>query len=445
MTRRLSFATPFLVAIFTVVSLYAGNADRLDAGQMVVPMVFALAIAGLFLLLFWLFPPTNEAAPLVASSFTVSFLIWHTMPWYILVMLLAVTLLIGVWGKRSTTAGTLFLCAILAFAIITSGAMVVGGAAERTSSLNPNIYTYRPGQPNIYFIVPDRMPSFAAMRESGIDPDRTLADLRALGFYVNENQLSQDPYTVDYSGEVHTTRTMRFFASVLNGGQSIPMAIPYQDCRAMIKGNSAFTQLHAAGYKIKNVASWFAETSSFTNADENLTYQNVSFLERLFQHELSVAYFKRTIMAGLNLRVWESDDPQRRVETGRLMWQRERILEVAKSGETSTFVIAHLLFPHEPYIYADPADTIPAQYQSNIRAALSFIDELAASIRLLDPSAIIIIQSDEGMAYRKPAELNNGLSPVQWNGVFTAWYLPDYAGDKDKIKHTEILGEVIKK
>jgi hypothetical protein len=442
--RKLSFAAPFLVAIFTVISLYAGNADRLEPGQMVAPMVFALAIAGLFLLLFWLFRPTSDAATFVAALFSFVFLVWHLLNWYELSVLMAGALFFGVVSKKRLLNGTLLLCLILALSLSYSSVVAGITAAGRADTVAAGGYTYTLGQPNIYFIVPDRMPSFAAMRESGIDPEQALADLRALGFYVNENQLSQDPYTVDYTGEVHTTRTMRFFASVLNGGQAIPMEIGYQDCRALIVGNSAFTQLHAAGYRIKNVASWFAETSRFTEADENLTYENVGFLENLFRDELSGAYFERTILAGLNFRVWEPDASKVRVETGRVFWQRDQVLKVAESGETSTFTFAHLLFPHEPYIYADPADSIPAQYEANIRAALAFLTDLVGTIRAADPSAVIIIQSDEGMAYRKPIELNNDLSPVQWNGVFTAWYLPDYTGNKDKIKHTDILAVVVK-
>jgi hypothetical protein len=438
--RKLSFAAPFLVAIFTVISLYAGNADRLEPGQMVAPMVFALAIAGLFLLLFWLFRPTSDAATFVAALFSFVFLVWHLLNWYELSVLMAGALFFGVVSKKRLLNGTLLLCLILALSLSYSSVVAGITAAGRADTVAAGAYTYTLGQPNIYFIVPDRMPSFAAMRESGIDPEQALADLRALGFYVNENQLSQDPYTVDYTGEVHTTRTMRFFASVLNGGQAIPMEIGYQDCRALIVGNSAFTQLHAAGYRIKNVASWFAETSRFTEADENLTYEDVGFLENLFRDELSGAYFERTILAGLNFRVWEPDASKRQVEQGRLMWQRWEILTAAKPN-SSTFVFAHLLFPHEPFIYGDPAAKIPEQYKANIRAALTFLTDLAGSIRAADPSAIIVIQSDEGMAYRKPIELNNDLSPVQWNGVFTAWYFGGYVytGDLDEVKHTDIL------
>jgi hypothetical protein len=430
--RKLSFAAPFLVAILMVISLYAANADRLEPGQMVAPMVYGLAVAGLFLLLFWLFRPTSEAAPIVSAIFTLAFLTWHLVAYWIWLSIFGMVLVMVFLEpkhKAYRPAGY-FLTMVLTLSLVVSVVQAGVASAGRVNALPAAAYTPKPGQPNIYFIVPDRMPSFAAMRESGIDPEQALADLQALGFYVNENQLSQDPYTVDYSGEVHTTRTMRFFASALNGGRLIPMEILYRDCRTLIKDNAAFDQFHSGGYRIVNVASWFAETSNFTEA-ENLAYQDVGFLENLFRDELSGAYFERTILAGLNFRVWEPDASKVRVETGRLLWQRWEILTAGKPN-TSTFVFAHILFPHEPFIYGDPTATIPEQYYSNIRAAA-------------DPSAVIIIQSDEGMAYRKPIELNYNLSPVQWNGVFTAWYLPGYSGDLDAIKHTDILAVVVGK
>jgi len=445
MMRKLSFATPFLLAIFSVVSLYAANADRLDPGQMGAPLIFGLLIAGLFLLLFWLLRWTAPAAPLYAIFYTGVFLFWNIVPWQVNILSMAVPLLILVFKSRAaTTYSTLYVGLVLAIAIVVSGVQAGIKDAGKVEALAvANSYIYTAGQPNIYFIIPDRLPSPAAMREAGIDPDQALADLRGLGFYVDEDKLSADPYTIDYEGPAHTTRTMRYLASVLNGGAAIPMDIEYQDCRAMIRDNAFFPWLHSRGYKIVNVASWFTETAYFPDADVNLNYKDTTMLERLFQDELTTAYYERTILYGLNLRVLESDSLQRRVESGRLSWQGEQILGIALSSQTSVFAMAHLMAPHEPYVYADQGLSIPEQYYANIRYTLSYLTGLATGIRAADPSAIIIIQSDEGMAYRKPIELNRALSAVQWSGVFSAWYMPDYSGDMELIEHNEILGTVI--
>jgi hypothetical protein len=79
-----------------------------------------------------------------------------------------------------------------------------------------------------------------------------------------------------------------------------------------------------------------------------------------------------------------------------------------------------------------------------IRFTCDYLNSLANDILNADPDAIIIIQSDEGMAYRKPVELNYDLTPVQWNGVFTAWKLPWDDGLAD-LPHTGILNFVLGK
>lgn len=446
MARKLSFTTPFLVAIFSVVSLYAANADRLPPGQMVVPLIFGLLIAGLFLLLFWLLKWTAHAAPLYAIFYTGVFLFWNIVPWQVNVLGMAVALLPLVFkNKTHTTYSTLYVGLVLAIAIVASGVQAGIKDVGKVESLTVgDSYITVAGQRNIYFIIPDRLPSPAAMREAGIDPDQAIADLRSLGFYVDEDKLSTDPYTIGYEGPVHTTRTMRYLASVLNGGASIPIDIGYQDCRTMIRDNALFTWLHSRGYKIVNVASWFAETAEFPDADSNLRYEDVTLMERLFQDELTTAYYERTILYGLNLRVLEADSLQRRVEAGRLVWQGQQITGIAESGQTSVFTFAHLMAPHEPFVYADKGLSIPEQYYANIRYVLGYLTDLAARIRAADPSAIIIIQADEGMAYRKPVELNRDLSAVQWSGVFSAWYIPNYTGkDLDQVRHTDILALVI--
>ena len=444
MIRKISFAAPFMVAIFSVITLYTANADRLDPGQMLAPAIFGLLVAGLFLVLFWLCKWTQAAAPFVASCFTGVFLLWHIAPWPLGVLALVAALAAGVWSKQHSTYGSILFILILVIASFASGVQAAIINAGKVDSLPvADSYLKKPGQPNIYFIVPDRLPSPAAIRESGLDPDQAVSDFRGYGFYINEEQLSADPYTFDWTDEIYTTRTMRYFASVLNGGASIPMDIPYQDCRTMIKDNAGFTWLHERGYEILNFASWFTETARFTDADLNLKYDEVGLFERFIQNELGEAYIDRTILRGLPLRVLQSNSSIVNIEVRRHDWQRERILEIAGANCTSTFVFSHIMLPHEPFVYGDRKSSIQDQYYANIRYALTYITDLAGKIRTADPAAIIIIQSDEGMAYRKPPEINRDLSPVQWSGVFSAWYIPDYLDNKDLINHNEVLNMVL--
>jgi hypothetical protein len=114
------------------------------------------------------------------------------------------------------------------------------------------------------------------------------------------------------------------------------------------------------------------------------------------------------------------------------------------------FVMTHLMLPHEPSVWAADGELQyknlpqPELYLQQIRFTCDYLNSLVNDILAADPSAIIIIQSDEGMAYRKPVELNYDLTQVQWNGVFTAWRLPDPDIDAlSQLKHTEILKYVL--
>lgn len=442
-----TWASPFLVAIFTVISLYASNADRLNPGQMVTPMVFALAIAGIVLLLFWLLPWTSRSAPFPASVFTGCFLLWNIAPWWVFILIMAAVTWATIWGKEKINKPTSFFISIVVTVGIIVSAIQAGlmfNNWEYEGSELAGDYLEEPGQPNIYFIVPDRMPSPEALRQSGIDPDDMIRDLEAQGFYVPESMISEDTYRPDYEGEVYTTRTMRFFAAVLNDGEELPLDISYEDCRQMIREGSVFTTLHEKGYRITNVASWFNETATFSQADVNLEYEDISFLERIFRNELSVTFYERTIFAGLNFRILESEASQFRVESGRHNWQDQTLTELASSGLTSQFAIAHIMLPHEPFIYTIPAaGSQMNKYKDQIRWAMLYITSLATRIREADPTAIIIIQSDEGMAFQKPVELNYDLTLTQWNGVFTAWYLPGLDIDLAGVDHNDILHLVV--
>jgi len=367
--------------------------------------------------------------------------------WIFAILIMMFSFAIAVDLKERSKYPDLYLSLFLIVGIVFSGTQAIVIHSRNYDAIPiSQTYTKVPDQPNIYFIVPDRMPSPQAMIESGLDPEPLVSTLQELDFYVPDNKQSADLYTLDYPNKIYTTRTMRFFASILNSGKYIPTEIPYIDCRSMIRDNEIFTLLHDKGYQIINYASWFTETKQFSAADQNITYGDINILERFVQNELGEAYLDRTILRGLPLRTLFNNED---TEIRRHNWQMDSRLETAKSGCTSTFVISHIMMPHEPFVYADNSKSELNQYYDNINYALTYIKNLAERIRTSDPTAIVIIQSDEGMAFSKPPELNKELSLIQWNGVFTAWYLPwelktgGFLDNLDNIEHTSILDIVL--
>ena len=351
-----------------------------------------------------------------------------------------------------------YLAILFVFAILISSVQAVRESRVIVTSKpsyialsNPPEYLTLKWRPNIYFIVPDRMPSPDAMRESGINPDAFVQSMRDLGFYVKENQVSADPFTATSTDKnIKTTRTMRFFASVLNLGEDIPLDMPYKECRQLITYPKIADVLHANGYSFTNIASWFAETKKI-DADFTYRYPSASLMEKAFDGELVEAFWERSIFRGMNLRVLQPQSMMNQIDRDRHIWQADTLKNVVPNS--SQFVMAHILLPHEPFVWnsegqpqADKSLTIPEQYIQQIKFTENYLMQLALDLRQVDPTAIIIFQADEGMAYKKPVELNYSLSPTQWSGVFTAWYIPG-ADEKvlHQLKHTEILKYILKK
>lgn len=442
----MKYLPPVLTGIFCTVSLYAANAARISIGNIWLPLLLSAALGAFFTLFFSLNKHTEKGAGVIASFWTLAFLLWNVITPAVSVVFLLISLFIGVKFNNATARKVLLVVMTLAIVVSSiSAVFTINGPVVATAT--PIVAGT--DRPNIYFIVPDRMPSIDAMVESGIDPSAFKWELIPKGFYVKDNQLSHDQYTAENPPKVETSRTMRFFASVLNGGKEISLTIPYRECRQLIQVPAIANELHELGYTFWNVGSWFTETSNITNADYNLKFQNQNLYEHIFTGEFNQAFWDRTIIRGLNIKVLL---PQREIAEAdalRHVWQALNVIQISKAPGQH-FVMAHILLPHEPFVWdadgkinyntGDPVKEYTAQIQFACGYLLSLVDGIQSN----DPGAIIIIQSDEGMAYRKPVELNYDLSPVQWNGVLSAWKIkPFNQTELDALKHTEILKYVL--
>lgn len=448
--KRLSYLSPILVSVLTVTTLYSANAYRLEWSQIWIPLIMGLVVALLFMFIFWINPFTSSKMPFMASIFTLAALLFY-IPHPAIAGVLMIGAIVICWRIKHLQKATIFISMIALFGIVVSTGQAVYLNASNNSikANNSPILISENIQPNIYFIVPDRMPNLIGIGEFGVNMYSFNSEMKELGFYVKADQISHDSYTPDCQFNPESTRTMRYFASVLNGGAEIPLTIKYSECRKLIQQPGLFNTLHEKGYYIVNIASWFTETKSLP-ADFTMKYQDIGFMERLFDSELSVAYWQRTIFNGINFRFLQSDDSMGRVERGRVAWQAEELKAwSSKDVPGQKFIICHILMPHEPYVFnsdGGPAKSYlsqPEQYRGQIEYALGYLAILSKHIIENDPTAIIIIQSDEGAAYQKPIELNYSLTDNQWNGVLTAWRIPENTAELSSRKHTEILKFIV--
>ena len=330
---KLRFFAPFLTAILCVMSLYAANADRLPWAQTIYAFPVAIATSLIFMLLFALHPRTARSMPLIATVFTAATLLFYMITPYAAIPLMIIPLVVVIWKKPNTKVIEIPLTILLIVAVMVSSGQAVFANLNSGTTVQPVTTIADTGiQPNIYFIVTDRMPSIDAMKESGIDTGEFVSGMRDLGFYVKENQMSADTYRYNMKQKVNSTRTMRYFASVLNFNRDIPLLISSKDCRNLIQNPKIINYLHANGWSFTNIASWFAETAGI-KADITYKYPVPSLIERMYRDELSIAFWDRTIYRGLNFRKWEGSGITGNLERGRVEWQTSEILAVTGTNQ----------------------------------------------------------------------------------------------------------------
>lgn len=448
--KKLRIFLPVLVAVSVVTTLYAANAERLNWTVIFIPLGIAILISLIFMGLFALHPKTSRMMPFIAAVFTFTVLMWYIITPYAGIALLVLSVAAVFFKKLNTKRieEIMSLSVILAIVIsIVFGIVTNLGVVNTVSGKTP-IVPSQEKLPNIYIIVPDRMPSFDSMFSIGINTTDFEIELYKDSFYIKSDQKSDDEYTPDTKG-VNTTRTMRFMASFLNDGKAIPLRISYKECRQLIGGPSVIEALHEKGYCFYNIGSWFTETQTIYTADYNLRFPGGNWFTAIFQGEFNTAFWRRTIFSGLDFRVYLPQAKMNQTEGLRHVWQAEELITLSKSN-TQQCVFAHIILPHEPYVWNAEGNlqfgsglSEQEKYVEQIRFTCGYLLGIVNGIILNDPDAIIIIQSDEGMGYTD-YELSKQLTSDQWNGVFTAWRIP--GADREELaalKHTGILRWVL--
>lgn len=450
MNNKIQVLTPVLTGMLSVFSVYVPNAERIGLNQLVVPLCYALIISLFFYFLFWMHPLTKKAAPIVSAVFTLCFFLWYMITPYTGIALLTAVIVLTLKIKQLPKANTPVLM-VVSIALVVS--MVMSLTATTWASGKSDVLAIADtggNRPNVYFIIPDRMPSIDAMTESGIDSSEMVLAMRNMGFYVKENQMSHDTYTPYTTEDVVGTRTTRYLGSVLNMGLTVADIDNYSQLLTRIKHPSVISVAHSLGYEYISIGSWFTETASSPDADYNYFYTPSSLIGKCYGQEFAMTVWNTSIMHSVSMGKIIPLYAINEISRDNTLYQIQTIQAVAQL-DRQHFVFMHMICPHPPYVWTAEGEPFNSSgtdevedYTEQIKFAEKFLVDMAEGILASDPTAVIIFQSDEGMAFHDPVELNYGLSQTQWNGVFTAWRIP--GSDENilaTVNHTDILAAVM--
>ncbi len=410
--RRPSLAStvPFhtaLFALYPVVRMYAENRYEVPVGDVVVPLLIIEVVAlGALVLLTWLLHDATRAGIVVSAGVVVVLMFGLLMELLepviqdALVVMVAVgaALVLGAWyfsrriGPRLGEVTLLLNFVALTLVVLAAAAAADGVAAEFSSAdraqAQGTVGTTEGRAParDIYHIVLDRYGSEIALEARfGIDNSEFVGWLRDQGFDV------VDDASANY------TKTLMSLASTL-GMHPLddivesqgPESENLKPLSARIRRNPAGAFLREAGYEYVHLGSWFLGSQRSDIADRSYYLEGADLSFGSLMYETSILPF-------LPLPSPAVTNESKHADNARYQWH---VLESLVDDPGPKYVFAHVLLPHEPYVFLEDGSYDPdrATYETQLRYTNKRLRSLIGSLldRPADERPIIVLQADEG-------------------------------------------------
>lgn len=422
--KRPPVVHPFLLAAFPVLYVYASNVEYAVPLTEVLPWLIGLmAGAGLAMLVAWLaLRGDGLRAGLVATVLVLLFFAYGQIflrveGWAIGGVELGRHLyLLPMWGALAVLGVVAAVRAGRRTALLTKGLNVAAAVlvlinlatigwyklrsggdepptlAQEASALGVPLSPGAEGKRDIYYIIFDRYGGeFALRSQFGFDNRPFLDSLEDRGFFVASDS------TANYQKTAHSLASslnLEFLDGLDGGGTPDNWGPIYE----LLQKHEVGTFLKSRGYRYVHIGSRWQPTATNPQADLNVRLKGDL-------SEFSSAVLESTILPAFGGAIDRLDHRHR--EYLRPLFQFEKLAETRGLGGP-TFVFAHILLPHEPYMFDRNGGFISRKAQDsrtleqNYTEQLLFTNQkvLEAVDRLLEgpeeSRPIIVIQADEG-------------------------------------------------
>lgn len=444
---------PFVVAIFPALALYTHNAQELPLSRILAPVAVSLAAALLVFLVIWFLCRNAKKAGIIVSIlvalmfstgqvFTLTtwlgigepyvggvllFVIWAVLFPYVVYL---------IWRTQKTLRYPTMILNVMAVFLLISCLFRIGIAEAGRLDQDPVSsetgtaveLTTAGGQvlPDIYYIILDRYASNSMLAEVyDFDNSEFFGYLSDAGFYVASES------------SANYVRTLQSLASSLNMEYIDYMDEESSDQTALDAKLEDYTvqrSLKSAGYTFVHVGSWWDPTRENSFADVNINYKaEISeFSESLLSSVMPYSVFSELGVVGDRyINQWE-----------RTVYEFDQLAQIP-SMEEPTFVFAHMLVPHVPYVFDSDGSFLPPEeakersdrdnYINQVMATNTMVRELVDQLLSRSEAApVIILQADEGPY---PERYTADVRGFDWQqatdmeirqkmGILNAYYLP---------------------
>jgi hypothetical protein len=423
---------PFLVAIWSVVLLYGQNTGEVDPADALLPIAWAFLLAGATLAASYVLLRDLRRAGLLATALLLLFLSFGRIleaidsplvtSGRLLIAWAAIGLiaLVGVWRvRRDLHAATFRLNAavllLVGIALIPAVTGELGGRADAAAPGEPD-----PSTPageatagpdrDIYVIVVEDIGSERTLRDDwGMTGESPFAFVDELGF-----QRVRDSHA-NYGKTGHSLASMFNLEYLDDLAERMgPDSGDYGPVYDLLDDPSSARILKDKGYEYVHIGSWWDPTATSSIADVNLGLETPSdFATAWLDTTLVPAITSRLSKVGIHVGVAGLEPHQLQYESAVAGFDA---LDATLDRPGRTFVFAHFLVPHDPYVFdADGGFVTDEERADRSRERLfvdqsrytmdrveSFVREALAGPDETDP--IIVVTTDEGpnpLAYEK--------------------------------------------
>ena len=457
-SRRLSLAAiwhPLAFAAWPVVNLYRANIGETPPREALAATLLCMAVAGIVLNIFMLIVRDVRRCALMTSVVILAVMLWGAgrdaagdpvwlFPVWVGVALVLVVLLALAGGiARELTmvaAGMATVLVLMALVPVVQAKLPDFRAARRPAPANEDIDQAvgdwsAPGPPrDILYLVFDRYGAQASMEDRwSMDLDPFFDDLASRGFVIAPDSAANHLRTAQSLASTFNLRYHRGLAEQY-GPDSANMLPIYE----LLENHLVGRMLKGRGYEYIHIGAWWDPTQSNRNADQNWSYERWK--------DFTLELYRSTILSHFEHRLTgrpRSEELRHGPYNGAL--QQFRDLRRAADRRGPTFTFAHILLPHEPFVfdrhgnYITLDEDIERGRDLNYREQTLFTNELIT--RLLDDvldvpaeqQPIIVLAADEGP---HPVRFKADEDDFDWTAatdeelrekmaVLNAYYLPD--------------------
>jgi hypothetical protein len=451
---------PILFAAYAVLFLYSVNLDEVLPVDAAAPLLRYVAAAAVLTAVLALAFRSARRGAVVATALVVAFAAFGHVAsavagsrvdervllalWALLIAAAIVYAIRARGSLPSVTAGLNVIAGVLIVAVLVTIVPYEVGRSGRGSAV-PSASVQAAGtptrRPDIYFLVFDRYGSADAIqRRFGLTSD--LYDwLRDQGFQVPAHSHANYRAT-DFS--LAATLNMRFLDDLTR--EIGPDSGDRTPARALLRDHEVGRFLKGQGYTYYQLASWYEPTRSIAIADQMIVLGETSEFESVLRDTTIQPALERTLRnpgageapttaAGTSTPAG-GQAFRDRVRDGTLFELRQ--LQRIATAPGPKFVFAHVLLPHDPYVFRADGSALPEDESRASDEGVLYAGQLAyanARIReivgylLAGPESerpIVIIQGDEGpLACRNTDCVSNTEDYLRIRlGNLVAMYLP---------------------